>query len=188
MSDFDAESVEAKERPKTRGKCCKRGTFMCEQAVLYPLGRNRLIHVDRCLIPELQSLWNLGIETGGCCCGHFEKGGFIQVFPEQSGAMRALGYEEIPPVLVDGELMGEHAFRPKTGLEFRGYAEVRTELEERCQQLERVAKDIYSYARALLYISLREEGPIDEERKQALASSSMAFRDRLTELGVSLDG
>ena len=121
------------------------GTFLCEQPVLYPLG-NRLIYVDRCIIPELQSLWNRGIETSGCCCGHGEKDGFIQVFPEGVEAMLELGYEAIPPVEANGQLMGENTFKPKTQFVFNEYMVVKTELEEnyeqleqRYQQLERVA-------------------------------------------------
>lgn len=188
MSDCSTNAFKTK-IPKIRGNCCKPGTFMCEQPVLYPLGRNRLIYVDRCMIPELQSLWNRDIETGGCCCGHFEKDGFIQVFPEHMDAMRQLGYEEIPPIEVNGQLMGECAFKPKTVLEFNGYCETKTELEERYEQLAEITNHLYSENWSLLYstiVGIYTEWDADK-CEQATNDELLEYRELLEELGVNLD-
>lgn len=170
MSDCSINAMKPKEPPKAM--CCKGGEFRCEQPVLYPLGRNRLIYVDRCMIPELQSLWNRGIETGGCCCGHFEEDGFIQVFPEYEDAMRNLGYEKIPPIEVDGQLMGEHAFKPKTKFEFNGYLDIKTELEQRHQQLRQVVKEMYWDVSDSLYDGFE---------------TVKKYKSKLEALGVSVD-
>lgn len=37
------------------------------------------ILVDECLGDEIESLWNKGIRTAGCCCGHGKYLGFINV-------------------------------------------------------------------------------------------------------------
>ena len=172
MSDCSTHAMEPQVPPR---KCCRAGTFGCEVPVLYPLGRNRLIYVDRCLAPELQSLWVRGVETAGCCCGHFEKDGFIQVIPEHVATMRSLGYEERQPVEIDGRLMGENAFKPKTVLEFGGYVEIVSELEQRCQQLEQVVRDMWSnYVR---HYELSAFGGCDLSDMRA----------QLGALGVSLD-
>lgn len=123
-------------------KCCKPGTFICETPVLYPLGRNRLIYVDKCLIPELYSLWVRGIKTTGCCCGHGTGSQFIQVLPEHVKDMNDLGYELIPPLEIDENIMGENAFKPKTNFEFNGYLEHKTEMEENYEKLLKIVQDI----------------------------------------------
>lgn len=177
MSDCSTAAMLPKKQPKTCGGCCRAGTFRCEAPVLYPLGRNRLIYVDSCMVPELQSLWLRGIETGGCCCGHFEKDAFIQVFPEHVEAMRDLGYEDLPPVEVDGELMGRFAFKPKTEFEFRGFIDIQSELEQRYQQLADMAREMYDWCdgvvnRCYTIVPERVDG----------------FRKHLEALGVSVDG
>lgn len=159
------------------GSCCRCGEFYCNQPVLYPLGRNRLIYVDRCLIPELQSLWLRGIETGGCCCGHFEDDGFIQVFPEQMDAMRELGYEEIPPIEIDGHIHGECAFKPKTKLEFHSYMDVKTELMQNYERLSDVARNLYQLSSDLL----KNRGRNDSFYLRIV-------RTQLEELGIDIEG
>lgn len=66
---------------------------------MYPL-RNVLgedkpiqaIYVDRCLADEIQSLWNNGITTTGCCCGHNLLLPYIGVIEEDWIRMIELGY------------------------------------------------------------------------------------------------
>mgnify|MGYP000066900584 CR=1 FL=1 len=159
---------------KTIGKCCKVGEGYCNQPVLYPLGRDRLIYVDRCMIPELQSLWNRGIKTGGCCCGHGEDDGFIQVSQECVEAMLELGYEEIPPVEVNGYLMGENVFKPKTQFEFNGYMIVKTELKENYERLEQRYQQLAQVAREMV------------DDLEDLPSGADDYRKKLEELGVEL--
>ena len=75
------------------------------------LSPKRAIHVDRCLSNEVLSLWQRGIRTSGCCCGHNQQTGYIGVFDEDIEPMKALGYEvrfnECRPSAQDG-------FYPKT--------------------------------------------------------------------------
>ncbi|WP_066689088.1 hypothetical protein [Christensenella intestinihominis] len=75
------------------------------------------IPVDYCLEGEVMQLRNKGIETIGCCCGHGVAQGYIQVAPEFTEHMKALGYERIP---IDEHGNGEWCFIPKTVLPKRG--------------------------------------------------------------------
>lgn len=49
--------------------------------------------VDTCIKDEVLSLWNMGIRTTGCCCGHNIRRGFIGVTDPYIDKMRELGYE-----------------------------------------------------------------------------------------------
>ena len=93
------------------GKCAKVGTGECYATmVLHP--ENKLVLVDKCLIPEITYLNLNGIKTIGCCCGHpkdKERGGsgFIQVTPNDVPRMKKLGYESIKGY-------GQWCYLPKT--------------------------------------------------------------------------
>ena len=50
------------------------------------------VRVDRCIANEILSLWEKGIRTMGCCCGHGRELGFIQVMDEDIDKMLQLGY------------------------------------------------------------------------------------------------
>ncbi|WP_416877958.1 hypothetical protein [Litorimonas sp.] len=49
--------------------------------------------VDACLALEVTRLWNEGIGTLGCCCGHNKAPSFINIFPDDMSKALALGYE-----------------------------------------------------------------------------------------------
>ena len=51
------------------------------------------IEIDRCLVDEIKKLWWIGIHTTGCCCGHNEYVGFIQVERTDLQKMLDFGYE-----------------------------------------------------------------------------------------------
>jgi hypothetical protein len=52
------------------------------------------VYVDSCLGDEIMFLWNIGIKTGGCCCGHNLLDGFINsLHEEDSIKMKIFGYE-----------------------------------------------------------------------------------------------
>ena len=53
----------------------------------------KLVSIDKCLLSEITHLWEIGIKTTGCCCGHgdFSKA-FISVHPSHIQAMKELGY------------------------------------------------------------------------------------------------
>ena len=50
----------------------------------------KLVSIDKCLLHEITHLWEIGIKTTGCCCGHgdFSKA-FISVHPAYTEAMKA---------------------------------------------------------------------------------------------------
>lgn len=75
------------------------------------LSRGRMICVDACLENEILNLWNLGIETTGCCCGHNEMNGFIGVSDKYIDIMKKIGYEVAYNPCRPGD---EDSFYPKT--------------------------------------------------------------------------
>jgi len=54
---------------------------------------NKKICVDTCIADEIKALWNLGISTTGCCCGHQKLQGYIGVIDRDIDVMKILGYE-----------------------------------------------------------------------------------------------
>lgn len=72
--------------------------------------------VDKCLLPEILNLWEIGIKTTGCCCGHGDPGmAYIGVEPEFIPRMKEIGYEVYPNVCRPGD---EDSFVPKTYLQY----------------------------------------------------------------------
>lgn len=53
----------------------------------------KLVNVDKCLLLEVTKLWEIGIKTTGCCCGHGKTGAFIGVEEEFIPQMKSLGYK-----------------------------------------------------------------------------------------------
>jgi len=54
---------------------------------------HEFICVDRCLLNEIKYLWNIGIITTGCCCGHNKLQGYIGVEFKFIPKMKELGYK-----------------------------------------------------------------------------------------------
>ena len=64
--------------------------YNCKKRIIYP-PKNFITYncdskkyktnilVDECLADEIESLWNKGIRTAGCCCGHGKYLGFINI-------------------------------------------------------------------------------------------------------------
>ncbi len=51
------------------------------------------LSIDRCILPELQSLWSKGVRTGGSCCGHNILPSMINALTKEDGhRMQAMGY------------------------------------------------------------------------------------------------
>ena len=50
------------------------------------------ICVDACLEKEIKELWNQGIMTTGCCCGHNKSTPYIGVFQQDIKKMVDMGY------------------------------------------------------------------------------------------------
>lgn len=51
------------------------------------------ICLDACIAQEVQDLWELGITTTGCCCGHNQMPGFIGVIDPDIPRMKEMGYQ-----------------------------------------------------------------------------------------------
>ena len=50
------------------------------------------ICVDACIADEINQLWDCGIRTTGCCCGHNKTPGFIGVIDDDIEIMESMGY------------------------------------------------------------------------------------------------
>jgi len=72
---------------------------------------NDTICVDSCLVEEILWLWQKGIHTTGCCCGHNTLPAYIGVSIEDIPKMMFLGYDIQPNVL---DLTRKDGFKPKT--------------------------------------------------------------------------
>jgi hypothetical protein len=75
----------------------------CKQVVIYPpkdlikynYDKNKTkdaVTVDECIKKEIEQLWEKGIRTTGCCCGHGKRCGFIEVIDEDVEEMKKMGY------------------------------------------------------------------------------------------------
>lgn len=72
--------------------------------------------IDKCLLPEIIHLLEMGIKTTGCCCGHGNQDmAFIGVSPEYIPRMKELGYIVQPNPCRPGD---EDSFCPKTELQY----------------------------------------------------------------------
>lgn len=76
-----------------------------QQITLYPpfpqyvanrkaVGLSGLVCIDPCIMEEIQMLWDKGIMTYGCCCGHNQPPmePYVNVDDENIDQMLAMGY------------------------------------------------------------------------------------------------
>ena len=74
------------------------GSYGCVYNIMTPFktGFNneiKYVSIDKCLIKEIIDLWEKGIKTTGCCCGHGKNEPFIGVDFEDIEKMKKLGYK-----------------------------------------------------------------------------------------------
>lgn len=74
------------------------GTYNCAYNIMPPFktGFNneyKYVAIDKCLLKEVISLWEKGIRTTGCCCGHGKLEPFIGVEFDDIQKMKDLGYK-----------------------------------------------------------------------------------------------
>ena len=82
------------------------------------------VKVDECLANEIEELWNKGIKTTGCCCGHGFVLGYIEVTGECIEDMEKLGYVHYIYPNSCGGVERKDAFIPKTyGHIYNGYSQ-----------------------------------------------------------------
>lgn len=102
------------------------GTYDCAYNIMLPYlvkdpcepdaaPQPKTVCIDKCLLPEILSLWERGIRTTGCCCGHEKLPPFIGVVESDIPKMKALGYEVQFNDCRPGD---EDSFKPKTRLTY----------------------------------------------------------------------
>lgn len=75
------------------------GTYECAYNIMPPFkcgfgNEFKYVAVDKCLIKEIIDLWEQGIHTTGCCCGHGDSSkAFIGVDFKDIDKMKELGYK-----------------------------------------------------------------------------------------------
>lgn len=80
------------------------GTYQCAYHIYVPWlcklpyehdsqKKPKVVSIDKCLLPEVLRLWEMGIKTTGCCCGHGRSKPFISVAFEDIQKMKELGYK-----------------------------------------------------------------------------------------------
>lgn len=75
-----------------------------------------LVCIDKCLLPEILTLWEMGIKTTGCCCGHGKGKPFIGVDFDDIQKMKDLGYEVFHNECRPND---EDSFIPKTVFDYQ---------------------------------------------------------------------
>lgn len=97
------------------------GTGDCAYNVHLPWlvdGKAKMVNIDKCLLPEIIHLWELGIKTTGCCCGHGKtdmQEPFIGVEFAYIDKMLELGYKVCPNKYRPRD---RDSFYPKTVLQY----------------------------------------------------------------------
>lgn len=104
----------------------KYGSYDCSYNVMLPYKvkdpvnpekmKTKIVCIDKCLVKEVIELWELGIKTTGCCCGHSNPdNSYIGVEPEYIERMKSLGYKvRFNPCRPDDE----DSFIPKTCIRY----------------------------------------------------------------------
>lgn len=103
------------------------GTYDCAYNVMLPYyvtdptaekkeKQTKVVCIDKCLLPEILKLWEKGIKTTGCCCGHGNPDmAFIGVKDEYIEKMKDLGYSVQFNECRPGD---EDSFVPMTDLKY----------------------------------------------------------------------
>lgn len=74
-------------------------------------GNPPTVCIDNCIVEAIKDLWDKGIETNGCCCGHGYMRARVSVDPTDYAAMYELGYElSLPTISDQGYAMGLYTF------------------------------------------------------------------------------
>lgn len=76
----------------------------------------KVVAIDKCLLPEILDLWEHGIKTTGCCCGHGNGEPYIGVDSDDIQKMKDLGY------MVrynECRIEDEDSFIPKTKFDYQ---------------------------------------------------------------------
>lgn len=66
--------------------------------------------IDVCIKDMILKLWEIGIETTGCCCGHNHMAAWVSVDSECYESMFELGYFQKMPEVINDTVMGLYTF------------------------------------------------------------------------------
>ena len=81
----------------------------------------KFVNIDKCLLPEILTLWERGIKTTGCCCGHNRAVPYIGVEFEYIDKMKEMGYKvQYNPC----RPTDEDTFYPKTKLTYAKFDKI----------------------------------------------------------------
>jgi len=80
------------------------GTYEVSIPTLNPFS-NKVVDIDFCILPVIEKLWSLGIETVESCCGHNKTMGYVAVKPIHSTKMINLGFK------IDDRTEASHCFK-----------------------------------------------------------------------------
>ena len=105
--------------PSQTYECCYH--IMLPWLCRYPCGERQYaeattVSIDKCLLPEILNLWEMGIKTTGCCCGHGKSEPFISVDFDDIQKMKDLGYKVQYNNVRPND---EDSFIPKTVLDYK---------------------------------------------------------------------
>ncbi|RFM30042.1 hypothetical protein DXN05_03460 [Deminuibacter soli] len=69
------------------------------------------VSIDPCIVECIKELWENGIETTGCCCGHRRQRAWVNVASSSYEKMYELGYElKMPELIRPGVVHGLYTF------------------------------------------------------------------------------
>ena len=57
----------------------KRGLLSAHPEYAHNVDGTPCFVLDKCIVPAVRALWNAGIRTIGCCCGHGSRHGVISL-------------------------------------------------------------------------------------------------------------
>lgn len=66
------------------------GEYSAMVDVVTPTGKR--INIDKCIYSEIEGLWENGITTIECCCGHNKTSSYVAVVEKDMPKMVAMGY------------------------------------------------------------------------------------------------
>lgn len=73
-------------------------------------GLTSTVCIDQCIVDAVKEIWNKGIETTGCCCGHNIMRAWVGIHPAWYEDMFRLGYEQRPVEVKNGVVLGLYTF------------------------------------------------------------------------------
>lgn len=93
---------EADKTPDTMCNCINipMGSYANQTILQYPdwfvsERKVRAAGIDNCILEEIKTLWERGIQTSESCCGHNISPAYISVLPEYIPRMMELGYKHL---------------------------------------------------------------------------------------------